>query len=96
MGSKSRLCYGTGCTKEQYEEIFGHSGPKIKDEERGQAKKDVPIHSDFGVYNTVKHTLKDLHRYKDPKDRAKITKEYFGLEKEYRTNRVIGKVDVKL
>ncbi len=46
---------------------------------------------DFKLCRELDPLLKDFKRFKDPKDRAKINAEYYGLQKQYKDNHVLGK-----
>ncbi len=46
---------------------------------------------DFGLCRELDKNLKDYRRFKDPKDRAKINSEYYGRQREYKDNHVLGK-----
>lgn len=54
-------------------------------------RKDLPTRGDYGFCREGDKNLRDMHRFKDPKDRAKIKAEYLGKQAEYRKNHVLGK-----
>lgn len=52
--------------------------------------KTKPHRGDFSLCRDLDKTLKDLHKFKDPKDRAKINAEYYGKQRDYKINKVLG------
>ena len=55
-----------------------------EDVRKGLASAKGAQWGDYSVNRSLEKTLKDYHKFKDPRDRAKIKQEYFGKEKEYR------------
>ena len=62
-----------------------------EDIRRGITIANVPQRGDFGYCRELDKTIKDFHKFNDPKDKAKIQAEYFGKQKEFQKNHVLGK-----
>lgn len=50
----------------------------------GLTKSSGPSRGDYRLCRQADKVLKDYRNHKDPRDREKINKEYFGVQKEYR------------
>lgn len=62
-----------------------------EDIRKGLTIANVPQRGDYGLCRDLDKSIKDFHKFKDPKDRAKIQSEYFGKQDEYKKNHVIGR-----
>lgn len=61
-----------------------------QDKERGYGRHDQPGRGDFSLCRSLDKTIKDYVSFKDPRDRKKIEKEYFGKQREYQLRKVLG------
>ncbi|MEN6414384.1 MAG: hypothetical protein ABFC84_16725 [Veillonellales bacterium] len=57
---------------------------KHEDIQSGLSKAKGAQRGDFSICNKLDKINGQLSRFKNPKDREKITNEYYGVEKEYR------------
>lgn len=90
MGDKSRTHWYFGMSDEQYKEIFKKAtSKKIA---TAKARKDKCTRGDFKYLRECDKAIIDYKRFKGKGDREKIKNEYFGIQKEYRNNKVDGKV----
>jgi len=64
---------------------------RAEDIRRGITKADVPQRGDYRLCRDLDKTIKDFHRFNNPRDRAKINEEYHGKQKEYQKIHVLGK-----
>ena len=62
-----------------------------EDVAKGLSRAKEAQRGDFGLCRELDKSLQDYKRFKDPKDRAKINAEYYGLQKQYKDNHVLGK-----
>lgn len=64
--------------------IIAENERKREDVMKGLSKAKGAQRGDFELCRKLDKTLLDYRRFKDPNDRKKIDKEYFGLEAEHR------------
>lgn len=64
---------------------------RSEDVRRGVTLSSAPHRGDYPLCRDLDKTIRDYHRFKDPKDRVKINAEYYGKQKEYQRNNVLGK-----
>ena len=57
---------------------------KQEDVLKGLSRAKGAQRGDFEMCRKLDKTLMDYRRFKDPQDREKINKEYYGIEKEFR------------
>ena len=55
----------------------------------GQVEKDVPIREDYELCRSLDKTLSDYRKFKDPRDRKRISDEYYGKQEEYRRRKEV-------
>ena len=69
----------------------GRQNRRAEDVRRGLTMSNAPQRGDYPLCRELDKTIKDFHKFKDPKDRAKINAEYQGKQTEYRNSKVLGK-----
>ncbi len=62
-----------------------------EDVAKGLSRAKGAQRGDFKLCRELDKNLQDYRRFKDPKDRAKINAEYYGKQREFKDNHVLGK-----
>lgn len=93
INCKTRGNYALGLALDgkKWKQIFGDK-KIIKSTELGDVPKDRATLADYDLTRRTSKILAEYRKFKNPKDREKIKKEFFGVEYEYRKNHTFEKV----